>query len=352
MNRHEFYKRINDVNNDFLPITKHQNISVDNHFDELFTIFDKYFYGQQPLRAIVPVFYEIADWNKWQLSDIKYGSYFGSASNNDMNKILTITDEVSNVIPGFTITALENLNRRYSGRKIIKISTEKFESCVLKCQLKHTQKGHCEEYHICRNCLNVLKHKYGVKNIRSEKRSYMRALSKGTVSINKADIKNDFNRVVNSAGNNDFALAMAAPVNHHSLFVSDELDLYYFFSNTVIDLTNVEKGKKRDMGLGGMFVLIEKSFLKDEYKSDFISIFERITDKLANRIIHQYRMDEMMRQARKAAISQVFARNGSHNIGSHVLAKMVTKDAVADHFSFKADSPEANNYIPVVDLQR
>ncbi len=44
--------------------------------------------------------------------------------------------------------------------------------------------------------------------------------------------------------------------------------------------------------------------------------------------------EEIKVQARKAAISQVFARTGSHNLGSHVLAKMITSDSVSSGFSW------------------
>jgi|GEM_PF-6394635 hypothetical protein len=49
---------------------------------------------------------------------------------------------------------------------------------------------------------------------------------------------------------------------------------------------------------------------------------------------------DMQRQATKAAISQVMARNMSHNIGSHVLSRLVTPDRILEIINYKPNNYE------------
>jgi len=68
------------------------------------------------------------------------------------------------------------------------------------------------------------------------------------------------------------------------------------------------------------------------------------SNSIANELITDVEL-----QATKAAISQVMARNMSHNIGSHVLSKIVTKEAVQNVLSDN-ELTENNQYIPFPEL--
>ncbi len=82
---------------------------------------------------------------------------------------------------------------------------------------------------------------------------------------------------------------------------------------------------------------IGESPLKDNKFSEII----KGKYSLIEAILHE---NEVKLQATRAAISQVMARNMSHNIGSHVLAKMITKDAVKVNFQWNK-----KKYHPIFD---
>ena len=123
------------------------------------------------------------------------------------------------------------------------------------------------------------------------------------------------------------------PIIHHSPYLDDNRYLYYFLSNTIA--TKQGSGKS----LGGIYVLVDKNKLdiptskKDCH--EFFDLWERLTEKLAVRIIHYYDHEQKKNHALKAAISQVMARNMSHNIGSHVMSKYNSVIDIANPLGIK-----------------
>lgn len=114
----------------------------------------------------------------------------------------------------------------------------------------------------------------------------------------------------------------------HSVYITSDKALLYLFSNN----TSFDNGPldDKDVGLGGMFILVDNSVVNLEYEKSrkIINYFSRLTDALASRLINFHQNEQIKRQATRAAVSQVMARNMSHNIGSHVLSKLVTKTAI------------------------
>ena len=107
-------------------------------------------------------------------------------------------------------------------------------------------------------------------------------------------------------------------------FINENNDFLFIYSNVVgkapdKDILLCDKYR----GLGGMFVVMDHSAVDDENVSNILTT---LSDKFSIRIIHNHQTKQLMHNIRKAAISQVINRNMSHNIGSHVLSRLTTKE--------------------------
>ncbi len=112
------------------------------------------------------------------------------------------------------------------------------------------------------------------------------------------------------------------------------------YLNNITTSENIKDYRNLSISYSGDYPIPEKMFAH-KYK------FTEVIKGKLNLIEALLQEDEIKVQARKAAISQVFARNGSHNIGSHVLAKMITTDAAK--YNFKWDT---NKYDPIEGLTK
>lgn len=123
------------------------------------------------------------------------------------------------------------------------------------------------------------------------------------------------------------------PAFIHTLYLKKNQKIYYIFSNSVSKYKENTTEVETTYGLGGLFVLMEDIFKTSPKKEkELIEVLERITDKVSNRIINFYQVSIIKLQATRAAISQVMARNMSHNIGSHVLSKLLKDDQIKQIF--------------------
>lgn len=107
----------------------------------------------------------------------------------------------------------------------------------------------------------------------------------------------------------------------------DELIKFEGFAELEIDFkTDDDNQDKENIEIICFFNKSDTSFdfLKNYIKNIFrIAVFTKRNKRI---------VDEILKNATRAAISQVTARNMSHNIGSHVLSNMVTEDSVKENY--------------------
>lgn len=131
----------------------------------------------------------------------------------------------------------------------------------------------------------------------------------------------------------DILKPLFQPAFIHTLYLKKNQKIYYIFSNSVSKYKENTTEVETTYGLGGLFVVMEDIFKTSPKKEkELIEVLERITDKVSNRIINFYQVSIIKLQATRAAISQVMARNMSHNIGSHVLSKLLKDDQIKQIF--------------------
>lgn len=121
--------------------------------------------------------------------------------------------------------------------------------------------------------------------------------------------------------------AMFLPSYIHTIYLKKNFKIYYIFSNCVSEYNAGTYDLESTYGLGGIFVLM-KDIFRPKKEKEFIKVLEKITDKVANRIVNYFQLSLVQKHATRAAISQVMARNMSHNIGSHVISKYKDKDKI------------------------
>jgi hypothetical protein len=317
-------KYLDDINHNFVQISK-QHYSISEHL----SIFNNLFIEKTevhglnkldtpPIVCIVPVFHILENWNTWSHEIFDELQYFGCIDKDFINQTSSIQGAISDYTKPFTKTVLESkrdtrtlivitlhengndleYSERHGSRvQVFSVLSSKHKKLIEKYKLPTFK--YSEDYECAK-----LDYKNRSTGIKFENKDFEITPCK----------KND------AVFYFDFAKEMAIPVLHHSLYVSENYDLYFCFSNVVADYDNEVK-----LGLGGIFVLANKHMLKDhpEREKKFITIFGKLSDALAIRVINYFQMEENLKQASRAAISQVMARNMSHNIGSHVIPHMI-----------------------------
>lgn len=103
--------------------------------------------------------------------------------------------------------------------------------------------------------------------------------------------------------------SLAPYVDDHALYIDADHSLIYTFSNIV----QVGASQK---GCGGLFLVVRNEALKSI--GEWLMHAERLSDKIANRIVHQMQLDEVEHHALNSAITQVTSRNYAHHIGAHI----------------------------------
>ena len=120
---------------------------------------------------------------------------------------------------------------------------------------------------------------------------------------------------------------IARPLMHHIPYlIGSGYALYFIFAPAAAKYNNNVIHKL--FSLGGLFILLkghEGGMLfkpKSAEESIFISKCRALINKLSSSIVAYYYRKQSLANATKAAIGSIMSRNGSHNIGSHVLAAL------------------------------
>lgn len=315
------------ANDEFLPITK-DHFSLDEHVNDFLKVLCAKLIGMEPyVTCIMPVFVSISSWESWITEGFRELKYLGSTPKESMNLVAGVQEYASFATrTSFTDTVLES---KLNSRIVIKISVDE-ENCRenriwhdleqnKKVQsFKVPKKNHREL--LCKLKINPPEYPK-IEPVSYETRS-LDPSEPGHLS--EDNVKECFKQFEceSSCDVNDvkaLATRLVIPVAYHSLYIDDTVDLYYFFSNIVDASKSAAEPDRRS--LGGLFVLIDRNITKGVDENEvgrFLALFERLSDKLANRVIHNYQIRAIRNQALTAAVSQIMARNSAHHIGSHI----------------------------------
>lgn len=329
----ETIKVLEIIDNQFMPVKIKHEQSIDKHLDEFLNLFHKYA-EISGIYAVVPAFYEIEDFNSWDTKPFFYFRGYSKLSNlvNIFN-IQTTISKKSEIHFSKSICEYLNQNNCINGRMSVLIRQSENENLIF-----HKNDS---------SYLHIFKIPKKITNKLYSKPYNNKILKTGNIiDINFEEVEGiteykKYSSFISEIPNiKDFIDASIL----HSLYINDKIDLYYFFSNLILDNSDFLPS---DKGLGGVFVLADKQ-IADHNRSikfqQFIQLFEKITDKIAIRIVNHYQLLSIIKHATRAAISQVMARNMSHNIGSHVLSKLL-KDEQISKVYFKNKEGEKISHI-------
>ncbi len=257
---------------------------------------------------VFPMFYRLTDWNTFSTELINPLSYLSRYKKEEfetiLNKQLTISKKANEY--SFTRQLLEIQNNPENKKRfniiITKGDQDVFE--IDECNLKF--------------CFSKL-----FDNSSSLRGNILQIVDREKEK--ESDSIESFSPPSLPGRIKDEALKMMfIPSYIHTIYLKEGYKIYYIFSNCVSKYKDNTYELESTYGLGGIFVLMKDIYRsKDVKEKKFIKVLERITDKVANRIVNHFQLSLIQKHATRAAISQVMARNMSHNIGSHVLSKLL-----------------------------
>jgi len=325
----ETLKVLRKINESFLPIKIGHYKGVDEHFNAFLELFKKEDTHKSGVYAVVPAFYILNDFNSWDISIFQsFKGYIKRLEKEPFYNAISLQTKLS-----------ESLNNQFSQaiiNELNKCNELNGRINVIVCRKFENPKGN--NYYDEINSLYIFEVRKDItKRVRelltnnnadlilsvlqnSENGEIISIIPK-QLNVKKWN-KGDF---ISDGHDEDFRAKIEEAVIQHSLYINDKVDLYYFFSNTVFD---AREDKNCDYGLGGLFVLADRDMAGSGFFDEFIQLFERLVDKLAIRIINHYQLESILNHAKKSAIAAVMSRNMSHNIGSHVLAKLSSADSL------------------------
>ena len=334
---------LEELNKAFLPIRIRvpggDGLSVEAHLSELLDAFeaiDKKANGDHPIAAIAPIFYKFHDWvnddaSQKRAGDITWHSRIPTMKDrviaqgnwaHDRETRRTTEENVRASNKSEHIQRLIILLRDEShmlDMTLLLTSVGAEGDDVIACSIpEEVRKAYCE--------LGITKVPVALEpapigtNPRSRpdiatQVDYDKAKATGKEAAqNRPHTAHEITTAVK--GNNetadrelrDLAASMTSWLQDHSVFIDEKHCLLYIFSNTV-------QVGNRQKGCGGLFLLLENEALDS---IDWLHQAKRVSDKIANRIIHQMQLGEIEAHALNSAITQTAARNYAHHIGAHV----------------------------------
>jgi len=344
INIDETNRILREINESFLPFIIGHNQDINEHFNAFLKLFEKLDTSESGIYAVAPAFYKVIDFNSWEIEPFQSLQGYIKLEEKSFLDIFSFQTTLSVITKnngakkGFSELIIKELNRknRLNGRINVLISNKIIGFKKKFCE--NDDSNSLYKFLVPKSLTNQVRSQLKDKNLSIE----LSVLEKGKqVKIYPKQVEvdsiNEFSSIpkcsFNNPDKNEFVKKISRNVIQHSLYINDDIDLYYFFSNTVYD----EK-EKADYGLGGVFILVDKSITNENGKSrkyqEFIQLFERLVDKLANRIINHYQLENILNYARKSAFAEVNARTTSHNTGSHIMTNDLHKEKEDDILQF------------------
>lgn len=314
-------KILGKLNDNFFPITL-KNCSITEHFNEFLNVVDKNINNSHPIHTIAPTHNQVSNFKRWDINDFAFIPYWTKFEKNNFETVLQKQIDLSRILDAkFSKTIFEYFNKdsELNGRLIIKITLK--NSCRSKCIVK------CSEFIDDSKLIEFIipqKPAFDINDLHeniSENGAIVDIFNiekkedvNGFDSIEK-ELKDIIEKSIiknNTKVEIKFLKDLIKSLLLHTIYINENTELFYSFSNIVISSDG-----ESDKGIGGLFLLVKKGELKTNDYMAFKNLIS-ISDKLAVRIVMQYHNDEVSRHATRSAISQVLARNMSHNINSHV----------------------------------
>ncbi|MBK6771203.1 MAG: hypothetical protein IPG78_03470 [Ignavibacteria bacterium] len=317
---------LENLNNDFFPITL-KTCSLIDHFNDFLQVTNNHMVSKQPIHVIAPTHYQLKHlkiWNIEPFESIPYWTRYDNGFKEVLKKQVALSIKLKARFSK-TINDYFNKETKRNGRFIIKISfckngSEKCnvistdfvgDSILIKFEVPkkllttfNSILNPSTKSEISKFDLSVIDEKY-LESIMDLKNNVRKIIK---------DQKIQFNYIANNKKplSKTLVKKLLGPILIHSIYIKENTELYYSFSNIAISSDG-----RSDKGIGGLFLLIDEDILKNSDTDAFKNLIS-LSDKLAVRLVLQHHNEEILRHATRSAISQVFARNMSHNINSHV----------------------------------
>ncbi len=312
----------------------------------------KEFIKSDDILAIVPGFYSLDNFQEWSYTRIDtFDTYqvLSKLSSEYLNKLFNIQTSIElNNDDSFSHTIIQTLNTGSKNGRIkiiIKLHDEKATTIVEPIIVSYHNAEKTIEFSIARKLYQKIVRGIIVPNNANSEFEILTVGKKTNNYKNTLEVDNPINtKLINIAKfinlkrlsfEYELAKKILTKAIEHCFYITEETSLLYYFSNN----TEIED---RDVGLGGIFVLVKKSITDDANDIDCNTInnyFSRLTDALASRLIYFYHTQQIKDQATRSAISQVMARNMSHNIGAHVLNNLTDGETLTSKVKCKSYVP-------------
>ena len=343
-NPEDLLKKLKSINNKFLPIVKTEFTDPNEHISEFLNLFKIELDGEtNGLLLVNPVFNLFYDWSEWKLKGFQDIYYLAYTDNNIHNDKYSIQREISK--KGTSTKILDSINGKdgRTGNVGIVISINQGEQDCLVCPVSTDEELAEGVWRFCieKTAFDKRKSLYKCKDIP--------AIIKNAGEIypfKKKELVFVEDDKVDLSGKRDWEFYgdIIEAIYNNSIYIDKEHDIYFIISTPVRDVK-----ANNDKGLGGVFFILNNKEINNTNNKDVISAMKQLTEKLSIRMIHYYENEEKLRNALRAAVSQVMARNMSHNIGSHVLNNLTDGSALS-----KITNYECKSYKPcskLIDLK-
>lgn len=337
----ELIERFRDVNKKYLPILLENKTnqngsdrSLATHFDSFLDQIQESFQDSKELICIVPTFYQLEDISPWKTREFDYLKAYSLIDRDTFQKTLSAQLTLSSELnTKFSKSVLDHLNSDgWNGRctvliKIVENSNDVTLEYDSEFDLHVYKVGESVAKRIKKYVLSIFPDVPDRFNVFGRKKN-----KRGNIKLNFElddpqdeikELRSLVEQQVQIKSDNSIDLftsnlqkALLEPVLQHIIFLNPGWEMYYSFSNSVQYNRGDQKNNvESDYGLGGAFIIVDKEISLNNDFDRFIMLIERIVDKLANRVVNYYQIEKIENFARASAVSKIFSRNNSHNIG-------------------------------------
>jgi hypothetical protein len=311
----DFIKELQVVDSTFYPIIHNKNLDIDGHFKEFLDLFELHFSKDDNIGCIVPIYYELNNWNEWSKSDYRYSNCLYRIKDiNERYNYQTILGDLlgaqfSKIVVDDRTEQRKNILIKL--KKAICIEVKKIDNVVTEFSFP------CSIHKEITDSLNFKSDECELKT------GALKLESKTEESFAHGNIVKYYGSVVNDQIDDEFILQMMKPVFTHSLYISESYSLLYIFSHIVKGIRIGNSAESFNGGLGGIFILVKNNLIKTKKNLiKIVNLLESIADKLSIRIINYYYYREIFKNQLKTAIISILIDSYAHNISAHSLSAL------------------------------
>ncbi len=317
--------KLKKVDELFQPITKQDKdyYSPEDHIREFLEICQTQLGNDcNGLILINPVYNLFKDWSKWELVGFKDISFLAYTSIDGYQKKYTNQRIISKKGTSTKILNYINGLRNRKGNKIVIISLNENENesnpVITACNEYESNKWH---FKISKNEFDKRKSLFKCEDIPPCSQTgiispFIHIQQEEDFFISKLAEWNRIRDPLNTVYDIGHEYGIADSIFNNSIYIDEKHDIYFILSAPVYS-----KDLNSDLGLGGVFIILNKAIISNIGNDALLDIIGTLTDKLSIRIIHHYENQEKLKNAIRSSVGSIMARNMSHNIGSHVMPR-------------------------------